>query len=192
MNRVHIRLFGLLVFLGTIAGVRSFASANLEDPYSPEVVLGVRDTIPLEERYGDFLTDPSGNPFDLQDPSIIEQTVEYDPVTGNYLISERIGDDFFRTPSYMTFDEYMEYQAKQQERAYFQQLLGVNGADPGTGRVDPIAKFDIKNSLVDRLFGARLSISVPRALSTSLSGSTSRMSKTLRCSNGSAGKGLRL
>ncbi|MBK8491603.1 MAG: cell surface protein SprA [Saprospirales bacterium] len=153
MNRVHIRLFGLLVFLGTIAGVRSFASANLEDPYSPEVVLGVRDTIPLEERYGDFLTDPSGNPFDLQDPSIIEQTVEYDPVTGNYLISERIGDDFFRTPSYMTFDEYMEYQAKQQERAYFQQLLGVNGADPGTGRVDPIAKFDIKNSLVDRLFG---------------------------------------
>ncbi|MCB9283235.1 MAG: cell surface protein SprA [Lewinellaceae bacterium] len=152
MNREHIRLFGLLVFLATVAVARISASANLDDPYTPEIVLGVQDTIPLEERYGDFLTDPSSNPFDLKDPSIIEQNVEYDPETGYYMISERIGDDFYRMPSYMTFEEYMDYQAAQQERAYFQQLLGVNGVDAGL-RVDPIAKFDIKNSLVDRLFG---------------------------------------
>ncbi len=153
MNRECIRLVGLLVILGVIVSARTFASANLEDPYTPDLILGVQDTIPIEERYGDFISDPSNNPFDLEDPEIIEQSVEYDPETGLYMITERIGDDFYRMPSYMTFDEYMEYQARQQEQAYFQQLLGVSGADAGPGRVDPIAKFDLKNNLVDRLFG---------------------------------------
>jgi cell surface protein SprA len=152
MNREHIRLSGLLVFLGMIAVLRSFASSNLENPYTPEIIFGAQDTIPLEDRYDDFLNS-SRNPFDLEDPPIIEQTVEYDPATGLYLISERIGDDFFRMPTYMTFDEYMEYQAKRQQSEYFKQLLGVSGADPGEGRADPIAKIDVKNSLVDRLFG---------------------------------------
>ncbi|MBK6622189.1 MAG: hypothetical protein IPG32_15400 [Saprospirales bacterium] len=189
MNRECIRLVGLLVILGVIVSARTFASANLEDPYTPDLILGVQDTIPIEERYGDFISDPSNNPFDLEDPEIIEQSVEYDPETGLYMITERIGDDFYRMPSYMTFDEYMEYQARQQEQAYFQQLLGVSGADAGPGRVDPIAKFDLKNNLVDRLLEGLQWISAPRALSTSLSGSIFKMSKTPPCWNDSDGRG---
>jgi len=153
MSREHIRFVGLLVILGAATVFRALASANLPDPYTSDILLGVQDTIPIQERYGDFINDPSSNPFDLEDPEIIEQSVEYDPETGLYLITERIGDDFFRMPSYMTFDEYLEYQARQQEQAYFKQLLGVSGVDQGLGRVDPIAKFDLKNNLVDRLFG---------------------------------------
>jgi cell surface protein SprA len=153
MNRERLRLFGLFVSLGLLAGLQAFASANLEDPYTPDIVLGLQDTIPpVQERYDDFLNAPSSNPFDLQDPDVIEQTVEYDPETGLYLITERIGDDFFRMPTYMTFEEYMDYQAQQQQRDYFKQLLGVSGVEAG-GRADPIAQFDIQNSLVDRLFG---------------------------------------
>ncbi len=147
-----------------------------ESPYAPEFILAgdalaavtsekdkfsglqvtsfvTQDTIPLEDRTGDFLNNPSSNPFDLQDPAAVEQTVEYDPETGNYIITERIGNDYFRPPTYMTFEEFMEYQARQQERDYFNDLSGVGGSRSASGRLDPIAKVDVKNQLIERLFG---------------------------------------
>ena len=82
-------------------------SKNLEDPYTSSYILAAQDTIPLEDRLGDFVTDPNNNPFDLQDPGIINQNVDYDPETGQYIITETIGEDggFFRPPTYMTFEE---------------------------------------------------------------------------------------
>lgn len=111
------------------------------------------DTIPLNDRTEDFISNPSQNPFDLQDPASITQSIEYDPETGNYIITERIGDDFYRPPTYMTFEEFMEYQARKQEQDYFNELSGLSGSRSSTGRLDPIAKIDIQNQLIDRLFG---------------------------------------
>ena len=148
----------LLVALFSLFGIAAQASvgvggADLGDPYDPSWVVAT-DTIPLEDRYNDFLNDQGYNPFDLQDPSIIEQTVEYDPETGTYLIEERIGDDYFRMPSYMTFEEYLDYRAEEDQRAYFEQLSGLGeGATGASGRIDPMQRVDVENSLVDRLFG---------------------------------------
>ncbi len=166
-------VFGLLFCAGDLwaSGVRSL----LEDPYANTYVLADRDTTrnevkadevapagttavpdtipPVRPRFGDFINDPAANnPFDLKDPEAIEKNVEYDPETGRYIITEKIGDDFFRPPTYMTFDEYMEYSRKQQERQYFQRLAGVN-TEGGLSATDPIAKIDVQNSLLDRLFG---------------------------------------
>lgn len=129
-------------------------NSNLEDPYQPDNILSVSDTIPdIEPRFGDFVNDPPENPFDLEDPNDVDQTIEYDPTTGNYIINERIGDDYFRPPSYMTFDEYMEYRQKKEESNYFKQLAGVSVDGEAVTSVDPIAQFDVKSSLLDRLFG---------------------------------------
>ena len=71
---------------------------NFYDPFAEDFIL-VQDTIPpLEDRPGNFSEGSTYNPFDLKDPSIIEQNVEYDPATGQYIISETIGDDYFRMP----------------------------------------------------------------------------------------------
>ncbi|MEL6926574.1 MAG: hypothetical protein AAFO94_21210, partial [Bacteroidota bacterium] len=149
----------LFVFGFFSVAFASFGSGtDLEDPYASGYVIAqdvvMQDTVPFKERYNDFVTDPSKNPFDLKDPSIINQDVEYDPATGNYIITEKIGEDYFRAPTYMTFEEYSKYRAKQQEREYFKKLAGVStGGDDPLGKVDPISKFDIENSLIDRLFG---------------------------------------
>lgn len=51
--------------------------------------------------------------FDFGDPSSIQQTIEYDPETGNYIFREKIGGDLdFRNPSMMTLDEYIEYERR--------------------------------------------------------------------------------
>jgi len=110
---------------------------------------------PLKERYDDFLNNSNPNVIDLQDPKAVEQQVEYDPVTNMYIITEKIGDDFFRAPTYMTFEEYTKWRDKKQQQEYFDRLQGVTSSSSKSesGVVDPIAKFNIKNSLIDRLFG---------------------------------------
>lgn len=114
------------------------------------------DTLPpLGERYDDFINGKNQNPIDLKDPKVIQQQVEYDPVSNMYIITEKIGDDFFRAPTYMTFDEYMKWRDKKQQEEYFDRLQGVasSGDKSRSGITDPIAKFDVKNTLIDRLFG---------------------------------------
>jgi cell surface protein SprA len=114
------------------------------------------DTLPpIEERFGDFLNTENANPVDLKDPKAIEQQVEYDPETNMYIVTEKIGDDYYRAPTYMTFNEYLEWREKKQQEEYFDRLQGVTSAGDRSrsGVADPIAKFDIKTSLIDRLFG---------------------------------------
>ena len=115
----------------------------------------LRDTNPpLKERFGDFINGTNANPVDLKDPKAIEKQVEYDPTTDRYIVTEKIGEDFYRAPTYMTFDEYLKWRDKKQQQEYFDRLQGVaTGEKNSGGVVDPIAKFDIKNSLIDRLFG---------------------------------------
>ena len=116
-----------------------------------------QDTLPpIQDRTGDFINNSSNNPFDLKDPSVIEKNVEYDVETGQYIITEKLGDDYFRAPTYMSFQEYLDYQAKEQEQKYFNKLAGVNTSDDNiSGRIDPISKLqsEIENNLVNRLFG---------------------------------------
>ncbi len=155
MSREHILFIALLIgFAGY--NIEAFGnSTHPEDPFSPDIILiQPQDTIPYEERFGDYMNNPSTNPFDLKDPKIIDKDVEYDPATGKYIITEKIGENYFRPPTYMTFKEYLDYRAKRQQETYFKQLSGVSSGERGSsGRIDPIAKVDVKSSLVDRLFG---------------------------------------
>jgi cell surface protein SprA len=114
------------------------------------------DTLPpLNERYDDFINSGSHNQIDLHDPKAIDQHVEYDATSDMYIITEQIGDDYYRAPTYMTFSEYVKWRDAQQQAAYFDRLQGVVSADgkSADGTTDPVEKFKFKNSLIDRLFG---------------------------------------
>ncbi|MCK6691513.1 MAG: cell surface protein SprA, partial [Thermoanaerobaculia bacterium] len=131
-------------------------SSKFEAPDSGTQLQTVLDTFPpLKDRYDDFLNTNDQNPIDLKDPKVIRQEVEYDPVSNMYIVTEKIGDDFFRAPTYMTFEEYVKWRDEKQQREYFDRLQGVATGDnrSRSGISDPIAKFDVKNSLIDRLFG---------------------------------------
>jgi len=110
---------------------------------------------PLNERYDDFINSGGSNPVDLRDPKAIDKAVEYDAATNMYIVTERIGEDFYRAPTYMTFEEYVRWRDEKQQREYFDRLQGVVSADgkSADGTNDPVSKFNFKNSLIDRLFG---------------------------------------
>ncbi|MBK8547225.1 MAG: hypothetical protein IPL63_07505 [Saprospiraceae bacterium] len=90
-------------------------NAPVVKPAAQTIESVLTDTIPFKERMGDFINDKTKNPIDIF-PSTIKQKVEYDPETNQYVIYEKIGDEYYRTPTYMTFDEYMEWSAKEQEK----------------------------------------------------------------------------
>lgn len=151
----------LLFCITLVSGIFSFAAGPYPDSHYPPiepVIYGVgQDTLsPLQDRFGDFISDENKNPFDLKDPAVIEKDVEYDVETGQYIVTEKLGDDYFRAPTYMSFQEYLDYRAKQQEQSYFNKLAGVKTDDDNiSGRIDPISKLksEIEANLVDRLFG---------------------------------------
>jgi cell surface protein SprA len=135
----------------------SFASkAYIVLPFASEL-----DTIPVKERFGDFLN-AKKNPFDLKDPSFIQKSVEYDPKSGNYFITEKIGEEYFRTPTAMSFNEYLKFREGEQERTQFLKMNGVGSAigkkslnGVGLKADDPLKRLQeqIEKNIVDRLFG---------------------------------------
>ena len=106
---------------------------------------------PLQDRRGDWFTWRNKNSFDVKDSSLINQKIEYDPKTNRYIIYEKVGDNIYREPTYLTFEEFYALQNHLNETEYFQQrsdalmLLNKKLKRP---------KHLVYTSLFDRIFGA--------------------------------------
>ena len=152
MNFREIALIFIVLLSILTTGFEKASATGVAGPFE-NILLLPTDTIPLEVRYGDFITDRKYNPFDIQ-TSEIEQVVEFDHESGQYLIYEKIGDEYFRTPVYLTMEEYLEHTRKQQEREQFLNLAGVQlKKTTFNADADPLLKFDLEDQLTDRLFG---------------------------------------
>ena len=129
------------------------ASASAIGVYDVDNHISVLDTIPIRDNpYGNFTTDEY-NPFDIK-PSIVEEHVEYDFETGRYVVFEKIGNEYYRTPTYLTMSEYLDWQQKKQERDHFRKLAGIKSKDFTAGlQLDPMSEIDVEALLIDRLFG---------------------------------------
>ncbi|RYY60155.1 MAG: cell surface protein SprA [Chitinophagaceae bacterium] len=76
---------------------------------------------PLVDRYGDAYTNPNRNTFDLRDTAFIRRNVQYDPLTGEYYVMEKIGNKDYRVPVSFKRDEFLRLQGQRDENAYFKQ-----------------------------------------------------------------------
>ncbi len=131
-------------------GARAFADysdweADEDHPVdTPETL-----RFPIYDRTGEPAQEPRGGTIDLKDPANIERTVDYDPETRRYYLSEKVGDGFIRNPTYLTYDEYVQQQAREDEATYWKR------------RLDALSLFNKKPQLpqmyregiFDRIFG---------------------------------------
>ncbi len=105
---------------------------------------------PLKDRRGDPFSWQYHNPFDLSDTSIIKQDIQYDPVTRQYYIIEKIGNTYYRKPTYLTFDEFWKLQSQQAEKDYFSsRSKTIFDLNRKTLRPPP----RVYEKLFDRIFG---------------------------------------
>ncbi len=125
------------------------AGKPLRDTTDPKAT----DTLkfPIHDRYGDRYTEPGRSSFDLKRPANITDSVIYDPTTRNYYIIEKIGNTYYRKPTYLTFDEFMALQARKQEMEYFKKRSSILN---NLNRKMVRPKMNVYNSLFNRIFGA--------------------------------------
>ncbi|WP_143304970.1 T9SS outer membrane translocon Sov/SprA [Chitinophaga vietnamensis] len=112
-----------------------------------------KDTLkyPLQDRRGPSITDPSSrNAMDLKDPANINKTVEYDPVTKQYTVTEKVGNQYYRNPTYLNFDEFYKLQSSQSEQNYWQKRASALGNLNQRGNGPSLY---MGNNLFDRIFG---------------------------------------
>ena len=105
---------------------------------------------PIQDRRGDRLSNPGRTSLDLKDPANIKDSIEYDPKTKQYYIVERIGNAYYRKPTYLTFDEYLRLRAKQDETEYFKKRSNVLS---GLNKKMLKPKLGVTENLFNRIFG---------------------------------------
>ncbi len=105
---------------------------------------------PIQDRRGDRFTYRSNNPFDLQDSGIVKQDIQYDPVTKEYYIIEKVGNSYYRKPTSLTYNEFWQLQNRQAERNYFTERSQTLSYLNRKAQRPPM---QVYNSLFDRIFG---------------------------------------
>jgi cell surface protein SprA len=106
---------------------------------------------PIHDRHADKYNEPSGtSPLLMGDPSNITDSVEYDPSENQYNISEHIGNQFYRNPSYLTFEEFREHEFDKSTKEYWKQRAGE---EDELHKKSFAPKLVINSVIFDRIFG---------------------------------------
>lgn len=90
------------------------------------------------------------NSLYLNNPENVKQEVEYDPETNRYYFLEKVGDQYIRTPNFMTFEEYLKYDLSNSLSNYWEQRSAAIGMDK---RNPLIPQLKVGGEVFDRIFG---------------------------------------
>ena len=106
---------------------------------------------PFTDRFADPLNSRSReNGLYLNDPSNIKMDVQYNPDERQYDINERMGELFYRNPSYMTFDEFVDHEYRKSTKDYWKQRANEESAIQKKGFAP---KLYIGGEAFSRIFG---------------------------------------
>jgi hypothetical protein len=89
----------------------------------------------------------------LNKPSNINFEIEYDPVTGQYIFYEKIGNLNYRLPQAMSLDDYIDYEFDQSIRDYWRQRSRTHEMDQ---RGSLIPQLTIGGEAFNRVFGGNV------------------------------------
>ncbi|MGB4400104.1 MAG: cell surface protein SprA, partial [Daejeonella sp.] len=106
-------------------------------------------TYPFEDSRYIQLKRPTG--ITLPNPSNIQRSVEFDPISKRYIIREKIGDRLYRSPQYLSIEEYQKYENELIKRNYWRELADlplVEAREPGF--IPPVK---INSKSFEKIFG---------------------------------------
>ncbi len=150
---------GLLTYIvSSDAKVSTFNHAANADDYDMTTMVADTPSTPVklpynftDESTGDPLNNPNGGSFKLKNPSNIHTTVDYDPVTGEYIMNQTMGGLDYRPPTYMDSDEYQDYLFKKQVKSYWSARAHAEAKNAAKNAIIP--KLHVGGEIFDRIFG---------------------------------------
>ncbi len=147
--------YKFLLFVLLVVVIANAAARDFDDPFyfdDPDPVEDSTDKDSLRFPIYDRTPNPADrqpSSIDLNRPSNIKESIEYNPEENRYYFSEKLSDRYLGTPNFMTLEEYMKYRAQQDEQEYWKR------------RLDALTMFNkkpklptmYKEGLFDRIFG---------------------------------------
>ena len=105
---------------------------------------------PLEkDNQGRIGQGKNNNKMYLKTPSNIKGEFEYDPETGNYIYREKVGEHNYRNPTYLTLEEYKNFEMTNNSRDYFRE----RSKEEDQSGVAFRPKLYVEGKAFDRIFG---------------------------------------
>ena len=150
-------LFSFLTLFIVWGSSVSYGNHPLEkDPFEPNFPpdsLKKSDTIRLKYPFDDDATLPGSsgsNNFYLKNPSNLKLTVEYDPVTRQYVNVYKVGKLTYRIPVTQSFDEYQDQDMHQLLQKYWKERAEASSMDNNRGI---LPKIHIGGKVFETIFG---------------------------------------
>lgn len=152
MNFRTAHIFRTLGIIALVCLVGLTAKAGEFIPSGTGFPINAADTgrNPLSDRYGDPYSNPSSNTFDFRDTAFIKRTVEYDPKTKQYYVIEKIGNQYYRTPTAFSMEDFLRLQGKKDEADYFRKRAALL---TNMNRRLARPKFKVSNDWFNRIMG---------------------------------------
>jgi len=166
LNKFTYNKIALIVGFSTVIMAVSWIAnptTSKADPHYNNIVNYEAEPLPLDSPEIDLpypFKDGMGGPKSqntgglyLKNPSNVKSGFEYDPETGTYNYYEKMGDNYFKYPTYMDFDEYINYDSKKSLQDYWKQKSSADDINQTKG-FRP--KLTIKGEAFDRIFGGNV------------------------------------
>ena len=128
---MFLKFYSIFRFSVVLTAVMVVFISTVKADYSPFQDTTRRPTrgdtlkFPIHDRRGDKFSNPGRTSFDLKDPSNISDSIIYDPQTKEYYIIEKVGNQYYRKPTYLTFDEFLQIRGRQDEIDYFKKRSNI-------------------------------------------------------------------
>ena len=144
MIRILKYLFAFIVFVSIFTIVWETSAVGFKhepaplpwlppDTIEPDTTPPVQLIYPFHDNEELLYTPDVQNGLYLGNPSNLSTEIEYDPETNQYKFQNKIGDLNYRNPSYMSFDEYQDFELKNSVQSYWrersQSSSGIAGSD---------------------------------------------------------------
>ena len=151
----------LFIFYSLGGGLGSRAEVNLRDISSFAPFTELQDTVrsdTMRRLPFPFKDQPAfGHPerpdtssLYLKKPGNIDFRVEYDPVTGQYVFYEKIGNLNYRLPQTMSLKDYVNYDFRKSVEQYWQQRKNISDSE---SRRSLIPGLTVQSEVFNRVFG---------------------------------------
>ncbi len=146
MQRFAFCLLKIVCFLVVLSTGKTYAQQNAGS--------GKTDSIKLRYPFPDSkeleLTKRPG--FYLPNPSNIQRSVEFDPVTRRYVIREKVGEHLYRPPQYLTIEEYQRYENNLVKQDFWRKTTNAPLLEARLNGIN--AQVKVNNRVFERIFGS--------------------------------------
>lgn len=105
---------------------------------------------PVQDDYLMYMPEDTGGLY-LRPPSNMSTEIEYDPGSNQYYFRNKVGDFDYRNPTYMSFDEYQEYDLDRSIKKYWRERSKTSSTLTKDGIIPSIY---IGGEVFDRIFGS--------------------------------------